>query len=393
MLSDLLFLAFKNLQRRKLRAWLTTLGVVIGISSVVSLITIGTGMEKAIEESFSKMGKDKLMIFPGKLAGSVPGTLFMGKPFTIEDAEKIEKLPDVKFAVPIVFTVSTAMYKGESYPVVIFGLPPEKVSKMGGIGYSLYAGRFLRKGDKYSCIVGYKLARDVFSENMKPGSKLKIGEISCKVVGIWEPTGSSTEDYAVYLPINVLKENFHVDEVRVIVAQAKDVDKAITEIKKYLKRKRGEDFSIMTAGQVLSQAKMILGIVSLVVVVIAGISLIVSAIGIMNTMYMAVTERTKEIGIMKAIGAKNKDILLIFLFESGLLGMIGGIVGNVLGLAGALLIEKIAVSNGYYLFRAYVDPFVIIGTILFAFLIGVISGIAPARAASKLDPVEALREE
>ena len=394
MLYDLIFLALKNLQRRKLRAWLTTLGVVIGIASVVSLITIGTGMEKAVAESFAKMGKDKLMIFPGKLAGSVPGTLFMGKPFTLEDANRIEKLPDVKVAVPIMFTLSTAVYHGEKYPVVVYGLPPEKMSKMGGMGYSLYAGRLLRKRDEHACIIGYKLAKDVFSDEIKVGSKLKIGDFSCKVVGIWEPTGSRMDDYAVFVPINVLKNDFHINSVRLIIVQAKDVDRAINEIKRYLKRKRGqEDFSIMTTGQLLAQAKIVLGVISLVVVAIASISLIVSAIGIMNTMYMAVTERTKEIGILKAIGARDRDILIIFLFEAGLLGVLGGIIGNILGILGAYIIEKIAIMEGYYIFKAYINVYLIVATILFSFFVGVISGFAPARAASKLDPVEALREE
>ncbi len=392
-LLDLFYISINNLRRRRLRSWLTTIGIIIGISSVIALISIGWGMQKAVEESFAKMGKDKIMVFPG---GSSMATSFAGRPFTVKDAEKIEKLPGVRYAVPMAIISLPITYHGEIYLATVIGIPADASNKIGTMGYELEEGRLFKSSekDKPVCILGYRIAKEAFSSEIKPGDKIYLDKIPCKVIGVWEPIGTKTDDYSVTVPLEVLSKNFGISDIQTIMVSATDVDLAVDEIKKFLKKERGaEDFSVMTTEQILNQAKQVLGIISFILIAIASISLIVSAVGIMNTMYMAVTERIREIGLLKAIGAKNRDIMLLFLIEAGLIGLIGGIIGTIVGISLALLIEKIALSFGYTLFKAVINVPAILGVVGFSFLVGVISGVAPAISAAKLDPVEALRSE
>ncbi len=391
-LVDFLFLAFKNLQRRKLRSWLTTLGIIIGIATVVSVISLSKGMEKAIARSLEKMGKDKIMILPGQKSFS-PGTLFIGKPFSEEIVKKIERLPDVIEVVPISFTTAVIKYKNEKVGTIIYGVPVDKNLK--SFGYEILSGRHLGKNDKYKCrvVLGYLVAKKAFSKEVEVGDKIVINNYECKVVGILKATGSRFDDFAVYLPLSFVKEKLNIKGIHFILVKAKDVEKAKKELEKLLKRERGEDFTILTPEQFLEQVKSILGILSFFVTIIASISLIISAIGIMNTMYMAVVERTKEIGILKAIGARKNDILILFLLESGMIGFIGGLIGVSIGILFAKVSEIFAQNIGLTMFKAYIDPYLIIGSLIFAFLIGILSGILPARSAANLDPVKALRYE
>ncbi len=391
-LLDFLYLAFRNLQRRKLRSWLTTLGIIIGIATVVSIVSLSKGMEKAIVSSLEKMGKDKIMILPGQKSFS-PGTLFVGKPFSEEDVKKIERLPDIEYVIPITFTTKQIIFKNEIFPTIIYAVPVDK--KIEVFGYELLDGRFLSKNDKNKCrvLLGYQIAKHVFSKEIEVGDKIIINNYECKVVGILKSTGSRFDDYAIYLPYSFAKEHLGMKDINLILVKAEDIEKAKKELEKLLEKIRGKDFSILTPEQFIEQVKTILNILSFFVTIIASISLLVSAIGIMNTMYMAVVERIREIGILKAIGARKRDIMLIFLLESGLMGLIGGIIGTFVGILLSYVAEYIAQNIGLIMFKAYIDPLFIIGVLIFAFFVGVISGILPARSAANLDPVKALRYE
>jgi len=301
MIADLVILSLKNLFRRKIRSFLTALGVIIGISSVVCFYTVGKGMEKSIEELLSKMGKDKLIIFPGKKS-ILMGTLFMGKSFSENEVKKIEKLPDVEVAIPFTYFSTIVCYKKECFGGIVNGVPVDTAEKLGEIGYELEEGRTFKKTDKGKClaILGYLLAKKAFSEEIKVGDKIKNGKEECKVIGIFKPTGSRFDDFSVTIPFSTVKEKFRIKEIKTIIVKAKNIEKAKKEIERTLKKTRGEDFTIMTMGQLMEYAQQTLGLISLIVTAIAAISIIVSGIGIMNTMYMAVTERIKEIGLLKA---------------------------------------------------------------------------------------------
>ena len=389
---DLLGLSVKNLLRRKLRSWLTILGIVIGISSLIVLISISYGMEKSVENILTRMGKDKLIILPGKTSGFL-GSLFVGEPFSEVEINKLEKLSSIEELAPVITSSVVIRYQNKVTGAIVRGFPVK--DDLIKFGFSLYRGRMFKSSDKNKCyvILGYLFAKQAFSTEINVGDKLWINGQECRVIGILNPTGGQFEDFSVFLPFSTLKNKFGIRDVRTIFVIAKDVDKAKKDIKRVLHRTRGDSFTVMTAGQLLNYSKQILNLLSFIVIAIASISLIVSAIGIMNTMYMSVTERIREIGILKAIGAKNYEVALIFLLESGLIGMIGGVIGSILGIIAAKIVEKAAIYVGITTFTAVFNLWYILGAIGLSFIVGIISGVAPSINAAKLDPIVALRME
>ena len=260
----------------------------------------------------------------------------------------------------------------------------------------------MRKGDKYRAVIGYEVAKgNLFSKEVNIRDKLIIKGKEFRVVGILKKIGSKIDDTTVVIPIDIARELFGLgSEYSMISAKVKEGEnpsEVAEEIKKELRRERGlkegeEDFTVQTMEDIRRRFSSVLGIVSVVLIGIAAISLLVGGIGIMNTMYTAVLERTRDIGIMKAIGAKDRDILIIFLFESGFIGLVGGIIGCFLGIFLALAITQFASNMGFGFLEAKISVELILFAIVFSFAIGAISGILPAIRASKLQPVEALRE-
>jgi putative ABC transport system permease protein len=262
-------------------------------------------------------------------------------------------------------------------------------------------GRQIKTGDKYKAIVGYAYAYDTFDKDIVIGSKITIEDKEFEVIGIQKNSGTGMHDAIIRIPLDVARELYNEPEsISTIFALTKADSKPSTvaeDIKRALRRHRNvkegeEDFSVQTAEQMISSLNQILDVVTLVVVGIAAISLIVGGIGIMNTMYTTVLERTREIGIMKSIGARNSHILLLFLIESGLLGLLGGVIGVLIGLGISYVGTLIAVQMGATFFKASISVWLICGALAFSFVVGSLSGALPARQASKLQPVEALRE-
>ncbi len=244
---------------------------------------------------------------------------------------------------------------------------------------------------------------DVFKKGVDVGDKIKINDQKFRVVGIYKPFGNPDDDSSVGIPLETARELFdEPDELFVIMARTKDgfnTADVAEDIKEKLRRDRGlkegeEDFTVQTYEQLREGAGVVLDIVHLFLIGIASISLMVGGVGIMNTMYTSVLERTREIGVMKAIGARNSDIMMIFLIESGIMGMVGGAIGVVIGIALSKIVEYVAEQElGMVLLKANVSIELILGALTFSFLVGCISGILPARQASKLNPVDALRYE
>ena len=266
-------------------------------------------------------------------------------------------------------------------------------------------GRNLKKGDKLKVVLGYnyQFANKIFSKPIKLGDKVSFNGQDVEVVGFYEEIGNPADDSQTYftdegmlLLFPEIKDKFQWVYARTALGfePSEVAERAEEKLRKYKGQKEGqEDFFITTFEQAIEAFTSILNVINAILLLIALISVVVASVNIMNTMYTAVLERTKEIGIMKAIGAKNFDILFIFLFESGILGLIGGALGIVLGYSVAKLGESIAAGAGYSLLQPAFPWELTVGCLLFAFFVGAFSGLLPAMQASKLRPVDALRYE
>ena len=264
-----------------------------------------------------------------------------------------------------------------------------------------------------SCIItsraiGVDISCDDFAENphsmrnefqVDIGDKITIKDKKFKVVGIVEEIGNQQDDTAFWMPLETAKDVFESEKgdygsIIVIVKSGGDLEKIAEDIEDELEDERGQkDFQVLTPEKILEQINQILATIKAVLVGIASISILVGGVGIMNTMYMAVMERTRDIGIMKAIGARNRDVLSIFLLEAALIGFIGGIFGLILGYALAYAMAALGVSFFVTNLKINLDPMLVIFGLCFAMVLGVLAGLLPARKASKLNPVDALRYE
>jgi len=406
MIKDYFKLPWTEIKKKKGRSWLTLIGVFIGITAIIALITLGQGLENAIEKQFSALGQDKLII---TAKGS---TLTMGLStdavkITDNDLELIQKVSGVKIATGMIYTTGKIEYNHQTRYFFISGMPvnPDENELISQVqNYKLLEGRRLKAGDKYQTVLGYEYTKDaLFNKKVELGNKITVHDQEFKVVGFFDKTGSPPDDRSVLIPLDTYGEVFNKkEELGMIIAQiqpGENPEKMAERIKQELRKERNlkegeEDFSIQTPEQLMSTFSTILNIIQIVLVGIAGISLLVGGVGITNTMYTAVLERTKEIGILKALGAKNSQILSLFLIESGLYGLGGGLIGVVLGISLAKLTEFIfAQVVGEAFLAIEYNWMLILGTLIFSFLIGCLSGIAPARKASKLNPIDALRYE
>ena len=391
---DYFLLAINSIRHRKLRSWLTVVGIVIGVAAIISLVTMSRSLESTLEQQFETFGANKIFVSGKGFQG--PGTQSNG--LTIEDVETIEKISGFDYVTPGIFRSAEVKYRDETGFTLIGALPAEQYEDFyhdSGIGVK--EGRFIQAQEKNVANIGSRVAERMFSKELAVGNKLLINKVEFKVVGILEEVGNSQDDNQINIPLDIAREIFNEPEsIDTIIAQVKttaDIPLLQERMEKELERKRGDtSFEVVTASQILEQINQILGVMQIVLVGIAAISLLVGAIGIMNSMYTSVLERTKDIGIMKSIGARNSDVLQIFLIEAGLIGLVGGILGSALGSAMALAIGPIAKESGFPLVITIEIPVLLFG-LLFAFIIGMISGILPAYQASKMKPVDALRYE
>jgi len=399
-------LAVANLFHRKLRSWLTMIGIFIGIAAVVSLISLGQGMKDAIFSQFSALGSDNIIIQAKQATFGPPGSS-AANPLTKDDRNIIKKSRGVELvatrlikAVQLDFDKKTFFRYAATFPDDSDG----RNFLIERFKFKIEKGRFIEIGEKNKIIVGQNYAAEpVLDRELRVGDKLSINKKEVEIVGILAKTGNPQYDRTIFLNEEALREIINLeDRIDIIIAKTsneEDVEQVVETIKKNLRNHRNvekdkEDFEVQTSQQLISSLGTILTIVTAVLVGIAMISIIVGGVGITNTMYTAVLERTKEIGIMKAIGARNSDVLLIFLMESGLLGIVGGIIGVCLGIALSKTVEIIAANAlGSELIKASFPPVLIIGALLFSFLVGAISGTSPAIQAAKLKPVDALNQE
>ncbi|MFH1326786.1 MAG: ABC transporter permease [archaeon] len=404
MIKDYFLLAFGNLKHRGLRSWLTMLGIFIGIAAVVSLISMGQGLETAVTGQFGSLSVDRLTIQNKQTGFAPPGSAVVEK-LNDDDVNIIRNIGGVDKVVTRLIRVGTLTYNEISGFGYATDLPNDKEGAdfvYESFNLEAEEGRLLRPEDREKVLLGNQFFEtDDFDKEFRVGKTLKLNEKDFEIVGILEKSSSFQTNGLVMTTTKDLEDLLSIKgEYDIIVVQVKDanrIEEVAEEIELRIRRDRNEklgeeSFTVETPLQALESVSNILNIVNIIVIGIAAISLFVGGIGIANTMYTSVVERTNEIGIMKAIGAKNKDVLYIFLIEAGLLGLVGGIVGALIGLGGALGISNIAnQALGGDLFVVAVSFPLLIGAISFSFLVGIISGILPAIQASKLNVVDALR--
>jgi len=401
MIIDYVKFAYRSIEKRRLRSYLTMIGIFIGIAAVVGLISLGEGLQESIEKQFEDIGVDKIIITPGAGSAQIAGGILAADKFYEGDLDLIRDVRGVEKAGGMIYKVSKVEYKNEIHYTFVIGMS-EDIS-ISDFATDIETGRDLRNGDRYKALIGYLIKEgELFEKGINIRNKIIIEDEEFEVVGSVSKIGNSQDDTQIYIPIETAKELFDEEGFTNIILKTKsgfDPAKVAEEIEEELRDDRDleegeEDFTVQTFEQLMDTFGNILSVVQAVIVGIAAISLLVGGIGIMNTMYMTVLERTKEIGVMKATGARNSHILQIFLIESGIYGLIGGAIGVGIGVGLAKLTEFIAVRFlNTNLLQAHLSLELILGALIFSFVVGAISGIAPAYQASKLKPVEALHYE
>ena len=379
------------------------LGIFIGIAAVVSLISMGNGLQEAITGQFGELGADKLVVQNAETGFGPPGSTAVTK-LTQHDLDIVKRVPGVDFAVPRLIRTASVKYNDE-IAFGYLGSVPDKVDEVkivyDAMNIEIEKGRLLTAGDRNKIVIGSDYVNKTFGKEVKVGGKLKIQGVEFTVVGIMKRASSFIVNSVILMPTSDMHDILNIsDEIDVIAVQVSNkdlVEKTAKEIEDRFRQDRKEkpgeeDFTVQTPQQSLQAVNTILNVINVVVAGIAAISLIVGGIGITNTMYTSVLERTKEIGVMKAIGAKNRDVLIIFLIESALLGLTGGVIGALLGLGMAYLITFIVgIVFPAIDFVILISLPLLFGAVLFALFVGTISGIVPALQASRLRPMEALR--
>jgi len=406
-LEEYFKISIQTLKRRRLRSWLTMIGIFIGIAAVVSLISLSQGMDSAIKETFEDLGSDKIYIQPKASFGSI-GENIATEPLTEDDVAFIRKQTGIDSAFGMTIASAKIEYQDNVKYYSVFGIPTDSESiPLVGEMYGQYieTGRSLQTGDKTTTNIGFFHAeRGLYDgKNMELGSKFSINGEKFTVSGIYEPFGNGDDDKIILIPLETFREltgiEERVDYISAKISVGEDITVLAEDLERSLRRYRDveegkEDFTIQTPEDILESLNTILNIVQAVFIGIALVSLFVGGIGIMNTMYTSVVERNRDIGIMKAIGAKNKDIFMLFFVESGVLGVAGGLIGIGIGVGLAKLVEIIseqALGKTYLIAHFSLELF--IGALLFSFIVGALAGTLPARQAAKLQPVETLRDE
>ncbi len=393
---EYLKIAVRNISQRKLRSWLTIIGVIIGIGAIISLISISNGMEHAITEQFESFDTDLITITPSNFRG--PGS--SSGEFTDKEVDAIRKISGLKHVTPMIMSSAKISFHNQDkyLSVMAYEATSESEDMWEDFGFEINKGRFPREGQGKVVGLGARAATDLFDDELHVRNNIYIDDIKFKVTGIADEIGNAQDDNAIFMPLDTAKELFNKTNYGFIIAvvnEGVDVDKMADRVEKKMSRLRDEEeFQVMTATEMLATVGTILGILQLVLVGIAGISLLVGAVGIMNTMYTSVMERTREIGVMKAIGATNRSIMTIFLFEAGIIGIIGGTAGAAIGTGIAQVVGFVASNMALPLPLKVIIEWKLIGyCIAFAFGLGALSGFLPARSAAKMKPADSLRYE
>lgn len=371
---------------------------------IVTLLSVSEGLKGAVMQQLNMMGKDLITIMPGDMTDIT--SLVAGVKLTDEDLKIIEKTEGVGTVLDMDYTSVVMRYGDKKKSALVYSVDWRNDLDIlkNDVGWSIAEGRWPNAG-KYEVVVGSIVAKETFP-GMKAGNETTIKGRKFIVTGILNSVGSKQDDSMVGIDSNIYKsvtgERTGAKMAMAKVKAGYSVDSVAEKLKSNLnenrKRQIGQkenesSYTILTSATMANIVGNVMGLIQAVIIGFASIAIIVGGIGIMNTMYTSVSERTKEIGIMKAIGAKKSTIITIFLIESGIFGMLGGLGGTLLGIIFAKTIELYFQIHPLFYLKADVGPGLILFSITFSFLIGCVSGYFPARSAAKLKPVDALRYE
>jgi putative ABC transport system permease protein len=400
-------IALRALMVNKMRSVLTMLGIIIGVGAVITMIAVGSGAKARIAEQIASMGSNMLIVLSGS---STSGGLRFGTgtvpTLTVDDAKAIlNEIPAVKYVSPILSGVAQVVFGNQNWSTIVNGATPEVLEIRD---WPLASGRPFTQQDVDGatkvCLLGKTVVDNLFGGIDPIGQIVRIKKVPFTVLGVLAPKGQSTfgqdQDDTIFIPLTTAQKRLFGMQfpgmVRVIAVQArepelmKDVENQINDLLRQRHRiqpKQDNDFSVRNLTEIMATAEQSANVMSYLLGAIASISLIVGGIGIMNIMLVSVTERTREIGIRIAVGAKGRDILLQFLIESLVLSLIGGTVGIGIGVAGTLVLSKFTQWPTLFSVEAILLAF------LFSGSVGVFFGFYPARKASMLNPIEALHYE
>ncbi|MDP2873974.1 MAG: ABC transporter permease [bacterium] len=382
----------------KTRSFLTMLGIIIGVSAVILLVSIGAGLQSFINKQFESLGKGVIYVLPGKVGGtggdgggSAPS--FQTSKLSEREVSAIAKLPEIK-AVTGGYQTNIVVKRGKERIYTEINGSSANIDKIRNL--DLAAGRSFTVSEEQAgaavAILGYRVKDELFKQRDPVGKTILLGGKTYTVIGYRKETGglgNLSADNEVMVLLTTMKRQFNFDKYTYLFAAAKDesdpkvVAKQMErELRKYLDK---DDFTVSSQEQLLGTVNQILGVLTAALGGIAAISLLVGGVGIMNIMLVSVTERTREIGLRKAVGAKPADILLQFLIEAVMLSVSGGIIGIAIGVGGSLVLNRFITTT--------VTPWSVIIAVTVSALVGIIFGVAPAAKASAKDPIEALRYE
>jgi putative ABC transport system permease protein len=412
--STYLKMGLNMLVHSKLRSWLTIIGIVIGVGAVVGILSLGDAMQEQVQSRLSELDLTKITISPGysKASSNMPGFghdrrgggTTTDVTLTDDDIAALRGLDSIQYVAGEISGREAVLYAGQNATLSINGVDPQVWKYMTTL--ETQSGRLLEPADTYVAVIGSGVASGTFKQDIGINQVITINGKSVRVVGILEENGEGG-DRRIYMPIsgavNVITDaKKGVYDTITVKAKSEGLVDTLMEdivkklmISRHIVREDDRDFSVTASKSMAESITSMTSSMTLFLGAIAAVSLLVGAVGIANTMFTSVLEKTKEIGTMKAIGAKNRDILMIFLFNSAMVGLVGGIFGVILGALVSAIFPMIGVTmmRGGGTSSISLSPHLMILGLTLAVIIGVVSGVVPAYRASKLKPVDALRYE
>ncbi|HUH38106.1 MAG TPA: ABC transporter permease [Spongiibacteraceae bacterium] len=398
---DILLMAMQAIARNLLRSFLTTLGIIIGVGSVVAMVHLGQSATRSVTESISSIGSNLLFVMPGTSQRGPGGVRTAAEPFDMEDADAIQREVDGVLVAPGVSATVSVVYGNANETITVQGTNNNYFAVRN---HGLERGRRFEATEIQSgaavCIIGQTLVRDMYLGEDPLGSTLRVGRTACQVIGVLEAKGESMgqdRDKTILMPAKAVQRRLlgKLDVQAIYVSALADgtTRRVQGDIETLLRQRRhigagtDDDFYVRDTRDIADALEQTTNTLTILLGAIAAVSLLVGGIGIMNIMLVSVTERTREIGIRLAIGARGKDVLAQFLVESIVLSTLGGVIGLVLGVGGSLL----AADKLNMPFVA--SPGIMVLGFSFSVIIGVVFGYFPARKAARLNPIDALRHE
>lgn len=402
--ANLLKIAMKALNNNKLRCFLTMLGIIIGVASVITMLAIGQGSKNSIKEQISEMGSNMIMIHPGNMQrGGVRQSADDMQTLEVADYEALKSLPGIAAISPSVNSGGQLVNGNNNYPSTIYGITPDylEIRKLKIKDGSMFTEHDIKSAAKV-CVLGKTVVDNLFPNGEDPvGRVIRFGKIPMTVIGVLESKGTNSmgvdqDDVALAPYTTVMKRILAIDYIQGLFASATDedrTDQTIDEITEVLRTRhrlqdgQEDDFEIRSQQELSEMMNSTSDMMTVLLACIAGISLLVGGIGIMNIMFVSVTERTREIGLRMSIGARGIDILAQFLIEAVIISVTGGVIGIILGFVASWLVTVIAH------WPVYIQMYSVVLSFAVCTVTGVFFGWYPAKKAAGLDPIEAIRYE